>query len=81
MVNMEELKENYTIDEYNDEPVYYCEHCLSLKIKIVGGYDFCDDCGSTAISTAHIDVWDKQYKERYGESFLETGEKDYYSKL
>jgi hypothetical protein len=52
-----------------------------LKIKIVGGFDFCDDCGSTNVDTAHIDDWDKLYQERYGETFLESGEKDYYSKL
>jgi hypothetical protein len=77
---MEEFKD-LTIDDYNDEPVHYCKQCLSLKIKIVGGFDFCDDCGSTDITTDHIDNWDKLYQERYGETFLESGEKDYYSKL
>ena len=23
------------IEEYNKEPVFYCKHCLSLKIKMV----------------------------------------------
>lgn len=77
---MEEFKD-LTIDDYNDEPVHYCKQCLSLKIKIVGGFDFCDDCGSTDITTDHIDNWDKLYQERYGETFLESGDKDYYSKL
>ena len=77
---MEEFKD-LTIDDYNDEPVHYCKQCLSLKIKIVGKFDFCDDCGSTEIATAHVDEWDKLYQERYGETFLESGEKDYYSKL
>lgn len=77
---MEEF-ENLTIEDYNNEPVYYCTQCLSLKIKIVGGFNFCDDCGSTSIATAHIEDWENQYKERYGETFLESGEKDYYSKL
>ena len=77
---MEEFN-NLTIDDYNDEPVHYCKQCLSLKIKIVGKFDFCDDCGSTDIITAHVDEWDKLYQERYGEPFLESGEKDYYSKL
>lgn len=78
---MEENKESYTIEEYNDEPVYYCKNCLSLKVKIVGGYDFCDDCGSTNITTTHIDNWEKMYEEQYGNKFLEEGEKDYYSSL
>lgn len=78
---MEELKESYTIEEYNDEPVYYCKHCLSLKVKIVGGYDFCDDCGSTHIETSHIEDWEKLYEERYGNKFLDEGKEDYYSFL
>lgn len=77
---MEEL-ENYTTEDYNNEPVYYCKNCLSLKIKVVGGYDFCDDCGSTHITTTHIEEWEKLYEERYGNKFLEEGEKDYYSSL
>ena len=77
---MEEFKD-LTINDYNDEPVHYCKNCLSLRVKIVGGFDFCDECGSTNIETTHIDNWDKLYQERYGESFLESGEKDYYSKL
>lgn len=77
---MEEII-NYTTEEYNDEPVFYCKNCLSLKIKVVGGYDFCDDCGSTHIETTHINNWEKLYEERYGSKFLEQGEKDYYSLL
>lgn len=78
---MEELNEKYTIDDYNDEPVYYCKNCLSLRIKIVGGYDFCDECGCTDIKTAHISDWEKLYEERNGHMFLEEIEEDYYSKL
>lgn len=73
--------DNLTTEDYNNEPVYYCKQCLSLKIKVVGGFDFCDDCGSTNVGTAHVDEWDKLYQERYGEAFLESGDKDYYSKL
>ena len=77
---MEEF-DNLTIEDYNNEPVHYCKQCLSLKIKIVGGFDFFVVCGSTNVDTAHIDDWDRLYQERYGESFLESGDKDYYSKL
>ena len=45
------------------------------------GFDFCDDCGSTNVSVSHVDDWDRLYQERYGETFLESGDKDYYSKL
>lgn len=73
--------DDLTTEDYNNEPVYYCKQCLSLKIKVVGGFDFCDDCGNTNVGTAHVDEWDKLYQERYGEAFLESGDKDYYSKL
>lgn len=79
MVNMEEEYKNLTIEDYNNEPVFYCKHCLSLKIKIVGGYDFCDDCGSTAIETTHIENWERLYEEQYGTRFLEEKEQDYYN--
>ena len=81
MDNMEELMENYTIEDYNNEPVYFCKNCLSLKVKIVGGYDFCDDCGSTNIGTTHIENWEKLYEERNGHKFLEEVEQDYYNFL
>lgn len=78
---MEENKEVYTTEDYNNEPVYYCKQCLSLKIKVVGGYDFCDDCGNASIATAHIEEWEKLYEERYGHKFLDEVELDYYNKL
>lgn len=78
---MEEIKEVYTTEEYNDEPVYYCKQCLSLKIKVVGGFDFCDECGDTDIATAHIEEWEKLYEARYGHKFLEEKELDYYNYL
>lgn len=78
---MEELKESYTIDEYNDEPVFYCKHCLSLRVRVVGGFNFCDECGSTAIETAHINDWENMYVERNGHKFLEEEETDYYKFL
>lgn len=59
--------------EYNDEPVYYCKDCLSIKIKsvIVGSdLDFCDECGSTNIGIAHIEEWQKLYRERYGFDYI-----------
>lgn len=78
---MEEIKEVYTTKEYNDEPVYYCKQCLSLKIKVVGGFDFCDECGDTDIATAHIEEWEKLYETRYGHKFLDEVELDYYNCL
>lgn len=56
-------------NEYNNEPVYYCQRCLSLRVKIFNSQDYCDDCGGTDILTTDIDTWKDLYKERYGEEF------------
>lgn len=42
---------------YNDEPVFYCKHCLSLKIindTHLADLEYCGDCGSTYINTTDI---------------------------
>lgn len=79
---MEEKKlEEYTVEDYNNIPVCYCKNCLSLRVKIVGGYDFCDDCGCTSFAESHIEEWEKLYESRYGKKFSEEVELDYYSKL
>lgn len=56
-----------TPQKYNDEPVTYCSHCLSLNIKIMEDTDYCDDCGSTETAVTHIDVWTMLYENKYGE--------------
>lgn len=60
---------NYTLtpQHYNDEPVFYCKHCLSLNIKIMEDTDYCDDCGNTETLETHIDVWSLLYENRYGQ--------------
>lgn len=63
-----------TQEQYNDIPVFYCKHCLSIKIKTVledSDLDYCDECGSTDIEQAHIGDWEKLYKERYGFNYLD----------
>lgn len=56
--------------EYNAEPVYYCPHCLSLKIKILDSFvDYCDDCGCTEVETTDIFTWRRMYKQRFGKEF------------
>ena len=69
---MQDLKitENALQDNYNNEPVFYCKNCLSLKIMAFDNNDYCDDCGSTIIESAHIDSWKELYKEKYGREFL-----------
>ena len=48
--------------EYDEEPVYYCRRCLSLKVKQIAGSSspddlYCDDCGSVSIGYIVIDKW------------------------
>lgn len=65
-----ELKVELSSDkEYDKEPVYYCRRCLSLAIKTVGQFDYCDDCGCTDIGVTDIYTWQNMYKEKYGKEF------------
>lgn len=60
-------------EEYNNIPVYYCKHCLSLKIKTVMeglDLDYCDECNSTDIAQANVEEWRDLYKKRYGFDYL-----------
>jgi hypothetical protein len=64
---------NNSKQEYNEEPVFYCKNCLSLKIKTVqvdSNLDYCDECGSTDIAQTNIEEWRNTYKARYGTDFL-----------
>ena len=58
MENSEKLQQEAKIstEEYNNIPVHYCKKCLSLKIFVFDkDTDYCGDCGSADIDTAHID--------------------------
>lgn len=60
-------------NEYNDEPVYFCKHCLSLNIRHIldlKDSEFCDDCGSTNIEHCSIEEWEKLYKDKFGHKYL-----------
>ena len=58
--------------EYNDEPVEYCDNCLSLAIKEISSSSLfvCKECGTAIQNTTHIDNWNEIYKERYGKYFI-----------
>lgn len=43
--------------KYDEEPVYYCRKCKSLKILGVDDVLYCAECGSTEIDTANIYEW------------------------
>lgn len=60
--------------KYNDEEVWYCETCLSLKIMNFGEDEivpcYCAVCGSTDIGTIHIDEWEKKYVKKNHKKYL-----------
>lgn len=64
----------YSLNEYNVEPVYYCKHCLSLRIRSITDIsktDYCDKCGSLDINKSSIQEWEDEYKSRYGNDYLD----------
>lgn len=73
MSNLNTDKENQHA-EYNKEPVFYCKHCLSLKVRHVIGMEdseYCDDCGSTDIAECPIEEWESIYRNKFGHDYLE----------
>lgn len=55
--------------EYNDIPVYYCKHCLSLAVKGLQNTDefnYCSNCGSLDIEECSIEEWEELYKKAHG---------------
>lgn len=68
--------------EYDREPVFYCEECLSLAIKTIDSNEedsFCNDCGSTNIASSTIEEWQELYRERYGHYYI-TPKINYYGR-
>lgn len=59
-------------EDYNEEPVYYCANCYSLRIirNTYLGMDCCDECGCMDINTTTIDAWEELYRGRYGKDFV-----------
>lgn len=61
--------------EYNNIPVKYCKHCLSLAIKGIQSteeFDYCDTCGSVDIAECSIEEWEELYKNAHnGRRYLE----------
>lgn len=57
-------------EEYNNIPIIYCKHCLSLAIRDLDGIDYCDKCGGTETNQAHIHEWESMYEQKYGKKHL-----------
>lgn len=60
------------MEDYNEEPVKYCAKCYSLRVVYEETIDaeYCDDCGSSDILEAPIEVWEKKFENRYGHKFI-----------
>lgn len=59
--------------EYNSEPIYFCKHCLSLKVmneSRLPDLEYCGECGSTNVDITDIDTWQKMYEKKYGFNYL-----------
>lgn len=63
--------EHSNTEEYNNEPVFYCEHCLSLLVQTVGNIDYCGQCSSTDIKTTNIEDWEHKFEAKYGKKHIE----------
>ena len=57
-------------EDYNNEPVYYCTQCLSLRIRSLEDMEYCDKCGSTNIEQTHIEEWEQMYEKKYNSKYL-----------
>lgn len=72
---MGSLNINHQSNDYDQIPVLYCKHCLSLKIRnipVVEDSDYCDDCGSTDTGKCLIQEWETLYKNKYGHKYLDS---------
>lgn len=62
--------------EYDDEEVYYCKDCLSLRIVNDAEIDYCEECGSTSIGQCSIMEWEDLYRERYNKNYIDYGRRN-----
>lgn len=63
-------------DSEPEDPVLYCQHCLSLKIleSEKTKKDYCGVCGNLDIMRTSIQFWEDLYFEEYGRKYLEQPE-------
>lgn len=57
-------------DDYNDEEVFFCKCCLSLRVISIDNIDYCDNCSSTNIGNTKIEHWNELYVAKYGTPFI-----------
>lgn len=56
--------------KYDNEPVYFCRHCLSLDIRAMDDYDYCNHCGSMSVDKTDLERWEELYQLRYGKKLI-----------
>lgn len=63
---------DHKIEDYEDDPVVFCNKCLSLSIKHsdIVDTDYCSCCGCSDISEAPIAEWENKYKKKYGKPYV-----------
>ena len=57
-------------EEYNNIPVYYCKHCLSLGIVEDHSEVYCTHCNGTQIEERSFEDWQQLYKLKYGKPYI-----------
>ena len=67
MSNLNTDKENL-YNDYNNEPVFYCKHCLSLNIRHVLGIEDSEYCD---IAECSIEEWESLYRNKFGHNYLD----------
>ena len=64
------MEENNS-SQYEEEPVFYCEHCLSLHVMVTKyGTEYCAECGSTDIVNSDLETWKHKYMLKYGKALI-----------
>lgn len=61
-------------NEYNAEPVYYCKHCLSLRVRSIPRMEdseYCDECGAMEVGKCSIEEWEALYESKFGHKYLD----------
>lgn len=68
----------YSREDFENDPVHYCVHDLSLNIRKLPGVDLeiCGECGNSDFESTDITNWTKLYTEEYGEAFLDSEQDD-----
>ena len=66
------MQNQLTKEDYNNIPVFYCKHCLSLNIRDAGFEElvYCDHCSCIDIGEAHISEWEEMYKKKFDNVLL-----------